>query len=54
MYVCVCTCPFRLIRRLPMTTDAQTQHRHLADKVNGGNSKTTNDNPILRWQVRVV
>lgn len=41
----------RLLRRLPLTTDAMAQHDHLSRKLNAGQSRTCNDNPLLRWQV---
>jgi hypothetical protein len=41
----------RLQRRLPMTSDALAQHRHLANKLRDGSSRSASENTLLRWQI---
>lgn len=43
--------PPRLQRRLPMTSDALAQHRHLANKLRLGSSRSASENTMLRWQI---
>jgi hypothetical protein len=43
--------PPRLQRRLPMTSDALAQHRHLANKLRQGSSRSATENTMLRWQI---
>lgn len=43
--------PPRLQRRLPMTSDALAQHRHLANKLRLGSSRSATENSMLRWQI---
>ena len=44
-------CTPKLQRRLPMTSDTLAQHRHLANKLKHGSSRSANDNAMLKWQI---
>jgi hypothetical protein len=43
--------PPRLQRRLPMTSDALAQHRHLANKLRQGSSRSATESTMLKWQI---
>lgn len=43
--------PPRLQRRLPMTSDALAQHKHLANKLRQGSSRSASESTMLKWQI---
>jgi hypothetical protein len=40
-----------LLRRVPLTSDAAAQRKHLEAKLTSGKSNSVAENPLLRWQV---
>jgi hypothetical protein len=45
------TSTIALLRRVPLTSDAAAQRKHLEAKFTSGKSQSMTDNPLLRWQI---